>query len=143
MRPGELYYADLPAANGREQHGRRPCLVLQDDRYARRLGVVLVVPLTKNLGTLSLPGTVAVPATPTNGLRFDSTALVCQLHVIDRKRFDPVPIGEIEPAILATVFTELDRLTGRSPSAPPGAMPNTTPHPAGGSDSTLNPPATE
>jgi mRNA-degrading endonuclease toxin of MazEF toxin-antitoxin module len=43
---GDIHWVDLPAANGREQRGRRPAVVLQDDDYGGNLPVVLVVPLT-------------------------------------------------------------------------------------------------
>lgn len=44
MSRGDIHWVDLPAANGREQRGRRPAVVLQDDTYGGDLPVVLVVP---------------------------------------------------------------------------------------------------
>lgn len=46
MSVGSVHWVELPAVNGHEQHGRRPAIVLQSDRYANDLPVVLVIPLT-------------------------------------------------------------------------------------------------
>ena len=42
MSSGDIHWVDLPVANGREQRGRRPAVVVQDDHYAGNLPVVLV-----------------------------------------------------------------------------------------------------
>jgi mRNA-degrading endonuclease toxin of MazEF toxin-antitoxin module len=46
VRVSHMHWGDLPAANGREQRGRRPAVVLQKDDYGGNLPMVLVVPLT-------------------------------------------------------------------------------------------------
>jgi mRNA-degrading endonuclease toxin of MazEF toxin-antitoxin module len=38
---GDIHWVRLPVANGREQRGRRPAVILQDDQYAGGLPVVL------------------------------------------------------------------------------------------------------
>ena len=38
---GDIHWVQAPAANGREQGGRRPAVILQDDQYAGGLPVVL------------------------------------------------------------------------------------------------------
>jgi mRNA-degrading endonuclease toxin of MazEF toxin-antitoxin module len=43
---GDIHWLDLPAANGREQRGRRPAVVMQDDGYGGALPVILMAPLT-------------------------------------------------------------------------------------------------
>ena len=112
MAPGDLYWADLPDMAGREQHGYRPVLILQDDGYAARLPTMLVVPLTKTRAAAGFPGSVVIPATTANGLTYDSVALVSQTRACDRTRFG-VLIGVVEPAVLTQVYAILDRLTGR------------------------------
>lgn len=111
MDVGDLFWADLPTTDGREQSGRRPVMVLQDDSYAARVPTVLIVPLTSSTTTTRYPGTVLIPATAANGLTSDSVLLVFQLKALDRKRFGSY-IGAAEPAILAQVYQALDRLTG-------------------------------
>ena len=48
MNVGDICWVDLPAANGREQSGRRPAVVIQDDKYGGDLPVVLVVALNNS-----------------------------------------------------------------------------------------------
>ncbi len=68
MKRGEIWTVALPATTGHEQSGQRPCLVIQDALYGQRSPLVLVVPLTSQLGTLRFPGTVQIEPTPQNGL---------------------------------------------------------------------------
>ncbi len=35
MTVGDIHWVQLPAANGHEQRGRRPAVILQDDHYAQ------------------------------------------------------------------------------------------------------------
>jgi mRNA-degrading endonuclease toxin of MazEF toxin-antitoxin module len=83
---GDIHWVDLPAANGREQQGRRPAVVFQDDDYGGDLPVVLVVPLTTARAAMRFAGTTLIPPTAENGLRQTSVALVFQLRAIDRGR---------------------------------------------------------
>jgi mRNA interferase MazF len=41
-----VYYAELDPTVGHEQAGRRPVLVLSDDRFNARSGTAIVMPLT-------------------------------------------------------------------------------------------------
>ena len=86
MSGGDMHWIDLPAANGREQRGRRPAVVFQDDDYGGDLPVVLVVPLTTVRAAMRFAGTTLIHPTVENGLRQASVALVFQLRAIDRHR---------------------------------------------------------
>ena len=114
MTPGDVYWVELPPANGREQAGRRPAIILQSDLVAARSPLVLVVPLTTAAGATRYPGIVPVAADPMVGLSQDSFALVFQFRAIDRRRVRD-RLGTISPDKLAAVFAALDYLTGRSP----------------------------
>ena len=57
MSVGDIHWVDLPAADGREQRGRRPAVVLQDDDYGGDLPVVLVVPLVPARTAMRCAGT--------------------------------------------------------------------------------------
>ena len=113
MSVGDIHWVDLPAANGREQRGRRPAVVLQDDDYGGDLPVVLVVPLTTARAAIRFAGTTLLRPTTENGLRQASVALVFQLRAIDRRRMQE-RIGTVGPEVLNAMFEELGRLTGRS-----------------------------
>jgi mRNA interferase MazF len=99
----------MAASNG----GRRPAVILQDDQYAGRLPVMLVVPLTTARAAMRFAGTVPILPTAENGLRQASVALVCQLRAIDRRRVQE-RIGSIGATVLNEIFAELDKLTGRA-----------------------------
>ena len=113
MSVGDIHWVDLPAANGREQRGRRPAVVLQDDDYGGNLPVVLVVPLTMARAAMRFAGTTLIRATAENGLRQASVALVFQLRAIDRGRIQE-RIGAVSAEVLNAMFEELGKLTGRS-----------------------------
>ena len=112
MTPGELYWVEFPPANGHEQAGRRPAVVLQDDGYAGAVGTVFVVPVTGSLANLRFPATVRVDPTSDNGLLASSAVLVFQARAIDRRRLRN-RIGVLEPSVLAELYEKLDLLVGR------------------------------
>jgi mRNA interferase MazF len=112
MSPGEIYWVDFPTANGHEQAGRRPSIILQDDNVGAILPVTLAVPMTTALAVLRYPGTVLVDATPQTGLRSRSVALVFQLRVVDRIRVSS-RIGDVDATTLQQIFRAFDQLTGR------------------------------
>jgi mRNA interferase MazF len=111
VQPGELYWVLYPDTDGREQAGRRPSLVLQDDGYAQKSPLVLAIPLTTTAGVTRYPGVVFVAADARNGLSADSYAMVFQLRATDRRRFLS-RIGEVSAAVLAEIYQALDKLTG-------------------------------
>ena len=112
MSVGDIHWVALPAANGREQRGRRPAVVFQDDDYGGDLPVVLVVPLTTARAAMRYSGTTLIRPTAENGLRQASVALVFQLRAIDRRRMQE-RIGTVHAEVLNAMFAELGKLTGR------------------------------
>jgi mRNA interferase MazF len=112
VRVGDIHWVDLPAANGREQRGRRPAVVVQDDDYGGDLPVVLVVPLTTARAAMRFAGTTLIYPTAENGLRQASVALVFQIRAIDRRRIQEC-IGTVNAEVLNAMFEELGKLTGR------------------------------
>jgi mRNA-degrading endonuclease toxin of MazEF toxin-antitoxin module len=58
---GEVWLVASPFAPGREQQGQRPAAVVQDDAYGRRSPLVLLVPLTSQLRSVSPPRCVPIP----------------------------------------------------------------------------------
>ncbi len=113
MRVGDFHWVELPAANGREQRGRRPTVVLLDDSYGGELPVVLVAPLTTARATVRFAGTTLVRPTSENGLTQESVVLMFQLRAIDRHRLQG-RIGEVNADVLSAMFDELGKFTGRS-----------------------------
>ena len=113
MSVGDIHWVDLPSANGREQRGRRPAVIFQDDDYGGDLPVVLVVPLTTARAAMRFSGTTLIHPTVENRLRQASVALVFQLRAIDRRRIQE-RIGAVSAEVLNAMFEELGKLTGRS-----------------------------
>ena len=113
MSVGDIHWVELPAVNGREQRGRRPAVVLQDDDYGGNLPVVLVVPLTTARAAMRFAGTTLIRPTAENGLRQASVALMFQLRAIDRGRIQE-RIETVSAEVLNAMFEELGKLTGRS-----------------------------
>jgi mRNA interferase MazF len=109
---GDIHWVQLPTANGHEQRGRRPAVILQDDHYAGGLPVVLVVPLTTARAAMRFAGTTRIPPTAENGLQQASVALVFQLRAIDRRRIAE-RIGSVSAEVVHAIRAELDKLTGR------------------------------
>jgi len=111
MTIGEIHWVELPDTGGREQAGRRPAIVIQNDDYAGSLPTVLVIPLSTAMAALRFPGTAQIKAEKQSGLRTDSVALVFQLRAIDRGRIKE-RIGVVAEAEMVDVRSELAKLLG-------------------------------
>ncbi|MBV9851848.1 MAG: type II toxin-antitoxin system PemK/MazF family toxin [Armatimonadetes bacterium] len=112
MKRGEVWQVSLPAVAGREQGGQRPCVVIQDTAYGQRSPLVLIIPLSSQIGALRFPATVQIAPSAENGLSLPSVALVFQTRAADRSRFVQ-RLGALSAADLAAVLAELNKLTGQ------------------------------
>ncbi len=110
MKPGDLYWVELPARGGHAQAGRRPAIIAQQPS---NLPTILIVPLTSQQDALRFPGTVLVEASKENGLRSDSVALVFQLTATD-KRHIATRLGAASAQVMQQIWEALDTLTGRN-----------------------------
>ncbi len=59
---GEIYWADLNPAQGREQAGFRPVLVLSQEVFNRRSETVIAMAITSQPQKAGFPLTLALPA---------------------------------------------------------------------------------
>jgi mRNA-degrading endonuclease toxin of MazEF toxin-antitoxin module len=103
--PGDLCRVSLPG--GEERHA----VVLQAAETAVLLPTLLVVPLTHDLQSLRLPGTVPVEPDDENRLERAEVAVVFQLTAVDAARVTRAS-GRLSGPLLARLYEELDRLTG-------------------------------
>jgi len=111
---GEVWSVALPmASGGREQTGQRPAVVLQDSGYGQASPLVLVAPVTSQVGALRYPGTVRIQPSSSNGLSVTSVAMVFQLRALDRSRFTK-RLGELSAPEVSALLDELRRLTGQT-----------------------------
>jgi mRNA interferase MazF len=104
---------NLPGVGGREQRGRRPALIIQDEIIGERLPTVLVVPLTSSQRALRFAGTTLISANAESGLRNDSVALVFQCLAVDRTRVEE-RMGSASHDEREHVLRELRILTGQT-----------------------------
>ncbi len=112
MTSGEIRWVDMPPSFGHEQMGRRPAIVMQDDGYAERLPLTIIIPLTSSEAAAQLPGTLKLSPTSVNGLSQTSVALVFQIRATDRRRIYE-RLGVLEPPQLSAIHHILDQLLGR------------------------------
>lgn len=111
MNVGDIHWVELPSAGGREQAGRRPAIVMQDDAYAGGLPTTVLVPLSSTIAALRFPGTSRFNATKLSGLRNDSVALVFQIRAIDRSRVAE-KVGTTTEEEIREIRSELVKLLG-------------------------------
>jgi mRNA interferase MazF len=109
IRRGEIYFASLDPAEGREQSGYRPVLVVSSDAINRQPLVVAVVPGTDAANVArDYPTNVRVTARET-GLPRDTVFLCFQLRSLDQARLSnpatksPRAAGGLSPARMAEV----------------------------------------
>ena len=110
MKRNEIVMVELPPplrGVGREQSGRRPAVVAQDDTPS--LPTLLVAPLTSQLSALRFPHTLRVEPSPENGLNMPSVILLFQLQVVDKRRALRV-VGELEQRYVEQFDFELRQM---------------------------------
>ena len=103
MKRGDMFYADLNPAQGSEQSGVRPVLIVQGAKGNKHSPTVVIVPLTSSKKAF-LPTHVRIART--GSLVADSTALCEHVRTIDRRRLDGY-IGRIDEDIQTAVDAAL------------------------------------
>ncbi len=118
IRPGRIYLVSLNPAQGREQQGMRPVLVVSADAINRPPLVVTVVAATDAANLLcDYPTNVRVPARE-SGLPNDTVFLCFQLRALDPTPFQEprtghvAPVGQLPAARMAEVDTALRAVLG-------------------------------
>jgi mRNA interferase MazF len=84
-RRGDIFYVDLEPVQGREQGGRRPCLVIQNDVSNACSPVVIVAAMTSRPARRDRPTDVLI-APDASGLDLPSRVLLNQIRTIDKAR---------------------------------------------------------
>jgi mRNA interferase MazF len=103
---GDVVWLDLPPAAGSAPGGKRPGVVLQQDRFNRsRIQTVVVAAISSNLKLASAPGNVRLRKGEA-GLPRASVVNVSQLMAIDRDSIAG-KLGRLSGARLASVWSGL------------------------------------
>jgi len=110
MRQGELYWLRFAGA-GSEPAGRRPTVIVQDDRFNRSaISTTVVAAITSDLRLAAMPGNVRLRKGEAN-LRRASVVNVSQVRTVDRLRLDD-RIGALTPVRLKEVLQGLATVLG-------------------------------
>ena len=81
----EIWMADLGERSGSLQSGRRPVLIVSNDKNNRYSSVLNVIPMTTKMNKRNLPCHVEIHDYERFGLNAPSTIMVEQLTVVDKK----------------------------------------------------------
>ena len=105
---GEIRWADLNPARGREQSGSRPVLVLSHDVFNERSGTVIAVALTSQEQRIGFPLVVELRS---KMLPKQSWVKTSQIRTLSVERIGK-KIGRATPEELASVVDGLNEIIG-------------------------------
>ena len=105
---GEIYWANLDPAKGHEQAGESPILVLSQDVFNERSGVVIAVALTSQPQKAGFPLSLALsnPALPKR-----SWVKISQIRTLSQARLGK-RIAKITPEEIDLVVEGLNEIIG-------------------------------
>lgn len=84
IKRGDIFYADIDVGKGSEQNGRRPVVILQNNKGNRHSTTTIAAMIT-SARKKSLPTHVRVRKED-SGLKEDSIVLLEQIQTLDKKR---------------------------------------------------------
>lgn len=103
IRRGEVYWLSVRGSRGSEQAGRRPALVIQNDRGNESSDSTIVAYLTSRISERNYPMHVVVGSNE-SGLDGRSTVLLEQIQTVDQSR-----LGARTGMLLPQTMEEVDR----------------------------------
>jgi mRNA-degrading endonuclease toxin of MazEF toxin-antitoxin module len=104
--PGDIYWITITPKGGREQQGRRPCIVMSR-LSINRGNPVVVVPMTTNLAkanayNIKIPAQEIVRDVASATVIVDSVALCGQCFTVDKRKFED-KLGKLSHTALLAV----------------------------------------
>jgi mRNA-degrading endonuclease toxin of MazEF toxin-antitoxin module len=110
---GEIYWITIPSKAGREQEGRRPCIVMSR-RGVNHGNPVVVVPMSTNLKkassyNITIPSVEIIKDVTSTSNVVDSVALCGQVFAVDKRKFED-KLGKLSHAAIAAVQLGLSYL---------------------------------
>ena len=109
IRQGEVWWVVFGEPRGSEPAGRRPAVIIQNDRFNRTaLNTVAVLGITSNLRLATMPGNVQLHLGEAN-LTKPSVVNVTQIHAVDRA-YLVERLGSLSHARMREVWSGLQRL---------------------------------
>ena len=105
---GDIRWADLNPARGREQEGLRPALILSQDIFNERSGTVIAVALTSQPQKAGYPLTLELK---TAALPKKSWVKISQIRTLSVERIGKM-IGRVSPEEIEQVIDGLNEIIG-------------------------------
>lgn len=103
----DVFYCSLDPAQGSEQRGKRPVLVVSNDAVNHNLTVSTVLPFSSvKQGARIYPSEIVVPA-PASGLALNSVVMVQQIRTVSHKRLVEKVGGVSDADIRAKILAAL------------------------------------
>jgi len=106
---GEIWWVRLDPTIGHEQRGKRPILVVSENRFNRASQTPIGMALTSQEPAVPYPLSYRL-VWP--GQRKQSWVKISQIRVLDASRFES-KLGEIDKRDIEEVLAGLDRILGR------------------------------
>lgn len=98
---GEIWFVNLDPVAGHEQAGKRPCLIISDDRNNHGpSGLVAILPLTRT--RRSNPFHVPIEP-PDGGVKSSSVILCDQIRTVSSEERFSEKWGDVSPATMRAV----------------------------------------
>ncbi len=110
---GDVYFADLNPVRGREQGGRRPVLIVQNDIGNHHSPVTIVAAITSAVADRPYPTEVRLAAGQ-GGLPKASAVLLNQIKTIDMDRLEQ-RLGQLDVAAMRQVDEAIKISLGLAP----------------------------
>jgi mRNA interferase MazF len=105
---GEVWWADLNPARGREQAGIRPVLVISHDVFNQRSGTVIAMALTSQEPTAGFPLTLQIDS---KKLPKQSWVKISQIRTLSTERLSK-RLGSVTPEELEVAVQGLNEVVG-------------------------------
>ncbi|HEX3529479.1 MAG TPA: type II toxin-antitoxin system PemK/MazF family toxin [Thermoanaerobaculia bacterium] len=105
---GDIVWADLDPAQGREQAGRRPVLILSQDVFNERSGTVIAVALTSQQPVAGYPLSFEVRSV---SLPKRSWIKISQIRTLSTQRLG-AHLGRLSPEEIQSVVEGLNEIIG-------------------------------
>ena len=97
---GEVRWGDLDPVVGREQAGRRPVLIVQNDAGNAASPTAIVVAITSRMPRREYPFLVVLPE---GTLSRRSIVNCSQIRTVDKARLSNEPLARLDPGTMAAV----------------------------------------
>ncbi|MFM7576997.1 MAG: endoribonuclease MazF [Microcystaceae cyanobacterium] len=106
-KKGDIIWINFNPQSGREQMGRRPALVISPNVYNRKVGLIIVCPITTKVK--NYPFEVKIP----DGLAISGVVLADQVKSLDDQTREAEFVCKIPSETLAEVIIVIGKLFAR------------------------------